>query len=61
MIPSFFCLLGYDSFSFQLSHDVLLCNWDAGNYSLANDDKEEVNDPDSEENEDCIVQKVNGF
>ena len=44
----------------RLSHyDVLLCNWD-GSYSLANDDKEEVNDPDSEK-EDYVVQKVNGF
>ena len=34
---------------FQLSHDVLLCNWDTGNYSLVDDGEEEVDDPEKEE------------
>jgi len=36
-------------FCFQLSHDVWLCNWDAGSYSLVDDDEEEVGDPEEEE------------
>ena len=36
-------------FCFQFSHDVLLWNWDAGSYSLVDDDGEEVDDPEEEE------------
>ena len=35
-------------FCFQLSHDVWLCNWDAGSYSLVDDDEEEVDDPEED-------------
>jgi len=33
-------------FCFQLSHDVWLCKWDAGSYSLVDDDED---DPEEEE------------
>ena len=36
-------------FCFQLSHDVWLCNWDAGSYSFVDDDEKEVDDPEEEE------------
>ena len=35
-------------FCFQLSHDVLLWNVDAGSYSLIDDEEEEVDDPEEE-------------
>ena len=36
--------------SFQLSHDVLLCNWDAGSDALVDDEEEEVDNPEEKEN-----------
>ena len=36
-------------FCVQLSHNLLPCNWDTGRYSLVDDDKEEVDDPEKEE------------
>ena len=45
--------------SFQLSHDVLLCNWDTGSYSLVDDDEEEVDDPEKEEDSHYITTYYN--
>lgn len=36
-------------FCFQSSHDVLLCKCDAGSYSLVDEDKKEIDNPEEEE------------